>query len=113
MNLVIWAAGQQNKHQVEMNQKKQTEHYTFTLSDRVTRQKVTFKNRYGITLNGDLYIPKKHTNKPLPTLAVCGPFGAVKEQASGLLPIKWQNEVLLLWLLILLIQEKAAGNLAM
>lgn len=84
MNLVIWATGQQNKNQVEMNQTKQTEHYTFTLSDKVTRQKVTFKNRYGITLTGDLYIPKKHTNTPLPALAVCGPFGAVKEQASGL-----------------------------
>lgn len=34
------------------------EHYTFELSDKVTRQKVTFKNRYGITLTGDLYLPK-------------------------------------------------------
>jgi fermentation-respiration switch protein FrsA (DUF1100 family) len=63
---------------------KQNEGYTFELSDKVTRQKVTFKNRYGITLTGDLYIPKNQGNKPLPALAVSGPFGAVKEQSSGL-----------------------------
>lgn len=60
------------------------EQYTFALSDKVTRQKVTFKNRYGITLAGDLYAPKNHGNAPLPALAVSGPFGAVKEQSSGL-----------------------------
>lgn len=54
------------------------------MSDKVTRQKVTFKNRYGITLTGDLYIPKNHSNEPLPALAISGPFGAVKEQSSGL-----------------------------
>jgi fermentation-respiration switch protein FrsA (DUF1100 family) len=63
---------------------KQTEHYTFKLSDKVARQKVTFKNRYGITLTGDLYIPKNQGGEPLPALAVSGPFGAVKEQSSGL-----------------------------
>ncbi len=67
-----------------MKQAEQTEHYTFELSDKVTRQKVTFKNRYGITLTGDLYIPKNHSNEPLPALAISGPFGAVKEQSSGL-----------------------------
>ncbi len=61
-----------------------TDHYTFELSDKVTRQKVTFKNRYGITLTGDLYIPKNAENEPLPALAISGPFGAVKEQSSGL-----------------------------
>jgi hypothetical protein len=61
-----------------------TEHYTFKLSEKVTRQKVTFKNRYGITLSGDLYIPKNHDNGPLAALAISGPFGAVKEQSSGL-----------------------------
>jgi len=61
-----------------------TEHYTFKLSDKVTRQKVTFKNRYGITLTGDLYTPKNPGNEPLPALAISGPFGAVKEQSSGL-----------------------------
>src|SRR5678816_4656022 len=39
--------------------------YTFKLSDKVTRQKVTFKNRYGITLTGDLYLPKDSSNKTL------------------------------------------------
>ena len=61
-----------------------TDHYTFELSDKVTRKKVTFKNRYGITLTGDLYIPKNAENDPLPALAISGPFGAVKEQSSGL-----------------------------
>ncbi|MBL3547259.1 alpha/beta hydrolase [Chryseobacterium sp. KMC2] len=63
---------------------KTEEHYTFKLSDKVTRQKVTFKNRYGITLTGDLYTPKNPGNEPLPALAISGPFGAVKEQSSGL-----------------------------
>jgi fermentation-respiration switch protein FrsA (DUF1100 family) len=62
----------------------ETEHYTFQLSDKVSRQKVTFKNRYGITLIGDLYTPKNQGGEPLPALAVSGPFGAVKEQSSGL-----------------------------
>ena len=60
-----------------------TEHYTFQLSDKVTRQKVTFKNRYGIELAGDLYLPKNGGNN-LPAIAISGPFGAVKEQSSGL-----------------------------
>ncbi|MCC8146333.1 MAG: alpha/beta hydrolase [Bacteroidales bacterium] len=59
------------------------EEYTFQLSDQVTRQKVTFKNRYGITLTGDLYTPKNASGK-LAAIAVSGPFGAVKEQPSGL-----------------------------
>ncbi|HCC93858.1 MAG TPA: hypothetical protein DEQ26_05945, partial [Flavobacteriaceae bacterium] len=62
----------------------QTEYYTFQLSDKVTRQKVSFKNRFGITLSGDLYLPKNHDNYLLPALAISGPFGAVKEQSSGL-----------------------------
>lgn len=62
----------------------QTDHYTFQLSDKVTRQKVTFKNRYGITLTGDLYIPGNHGTGPLMALVISGPFGAVKEQSSGL-----------------------------
>ncbi|MGN7784805.1 alpha/beta hydrolase [Niabella sp. 22666] len=61
-----------------------TDHYTFPLSDQVTRQKVSFKNRYGITLSGDLYLPKNTTHIKLPALAISGPFGAVKEQSSGL-----------------------------
>ena len=56
---------------------------TFNLSAKVTHKKVTFHNRYGITLVGDLYEPKEQNGK-LSAISVCGPFGAVKEQASGL-----------------------------
>lgn len=55
----------------------------FPQSDRVNHSKVTFRNRYGITLAADLYTPKDAAGK-LPAIAVSGPFGAVKEQASGL-----------------------------
>lgn len=55
----------------------------FAKSDEVDVQKVKFKNRYGITLVGDLYIPKNAKGK-MPAIAISGPFGAVKEQASGL-----------------------------
>jgi fermentation-respiration switch protein FrsA (DUF1100 family) len=57
---------------------------TFQRSDKVDHQKVTFKNRYGITLAADLYIPKDRGSRRLAALAVGGPFGAVKEQSSGL-----------------------------
>ena len=56
---------------------------TFPKSDKVQHSKVTFHNRYGITLAADLYRPKDAAGK-LAAIAVCGPFGAVKEQASGL-----------------------------
>ncbi len=56
---------------------------TFTKSDKVDHSKVTFHNRYGITLAADMYTPKNAVGK-LPAIAVCGPFGAVKEQCSGL-----------------------------
>ncbi len=56
---------------------------TFPKSDKVNTQKITFHNRYGITLAADLYEPK-NVNGKLPAIAVCGPFGAVKEQASRL-----------------------------
>ena len=55
----------------------------FPQSDKVNHRKVTFKNRYGITLAADLYEPKNAEGK-LAAIAVSGPFGAVKEQASGL-----------------------------
>lgn len=55
----------------------------FPQSDKVNHSKVTFRNRYGITLAADLYIPK-NANGKLPAIAVSGPFGAVKEQSSGL-----------------------------
>lgn len=56
---------------------------TFPKSEKVNHRKVTFHNRYGITLAADLYEPKEYEGK-LSAIAVCGPFGAVKEQASGL-----------------------------
>ena len=56
---------------------------TFKKSDKVDHSKVTFINRYGITLAADMYVPKNADGK-LPAIAVCGPFGAVKEQCSGL-----------------------------
>lgn len=56
---------------------------TFPKSDKVNHSKVTFVNRYGITLAADMYVPK-NTGGKLPAIAVCGPFGAVKEQAAGL-----------------------------
>lgn len=57
---------------------------TFPKSDKVTHSKISFHNRYGITLVADLYIPKDSENRKLPAIAVSGPFGAVKEQSSGL-----------------------------
>ena len=56
---------------------------TFSKSDKVNHKKVTFINRYGITLAADMYTPKNAEGK-LPAIAVSGPFGAVKEQCSGL-----------------------------
>ena len=55
----------------------------FPQSDKVNHSKVTFHNRYGVTLAADLYVPKNTTGK-LAAIAVSGPFGAVKEQSSGL-----------------------------
>ena len=57
---------------------------TFPKSDKVIVKKVSFKNRYGISLVGDLYLPKNSQSAKLAAIAVSGPFGAVKEQASGL-----------------------------
>ena len=56
---------------------------TFPKSEKVNHRKVTFHNRYGITLAADLYEPKEYEGK-LSAIAISGPFGAVKEQASGL-----------------------------
>jgi len=56
---------------------------TFPKSEKINHRKVSFANRYGITLVADLYEPKSYEGK-LAAIAVCGPFGAVKEQASGL-----------------------------
>ena len=56
---------------------------TFPKSEQVNHREVTFRNRYGITLAADLYEPKNAAGR-LAAIAVCGPFGAVKEQAAGL-----------------------------
>lgn len=83
--VVLTQAYSENKVTNNKTEMKQTEeHYTFELSDKVTREKVTFTNRYGITLTGDLYLPKDRSTEPLPALAISGPYGAVKEQSSGL-----------------------------
>ena len=55
----------------------------FPKSEKVESKKVTFKNHFGITLVADMYVPKEYDGK-LPAIAVSGPFGAVKEQSSGL-----------------------------
>ncbi|WP_297094714.1 alpha/beta hydrolase [uncultured Draconibacterium sp.] len=82
---IVGQARSENKQTNNKTEMKQTEeNYTFELSDKVTREKVTFKNRYGITLTGDLYLPKDRSSEPLPALAINGPYGAVKEQSSGL-----------------------------
>ena len=57
---------------------------TFAQNDKVEHRKVSFKNRYGITLVADLYLPKNRGNAKLAAIALGGPFGAVKEQSSGL-----------------------------
>ncbi|MRT11007.1 alpha/beta fold hydrolase [Enterobacteriaceae bacterium RIT711] len=57
---------------------------TFAESNKVDHRKVTFQNRYGITLVGDLYLPKERGDRKLAAIAISGPFGAVKEQSSGL-----------------------------
>ena len=73
---------QNDKNMEELNLTQEWDK-TFPQSDEVRHSKVTFHNRYGITLAADLYMPRNATGK-LPAIAVSGPFGAVKEQASGL-----------------------------
>jgi uncharacterized protein len=80
----IFAQTSKGENTRKMKQTEQADHYTFQLSDQVTRQKVTFKNRYGITVAADLYLPKNRGNERSAALVVSGPFGAVKEQSSGL-----------------------------
>lgn len=83
--LLIGQAYSQTKQKKEtMNNTEKADHYTFRLSDKVTRQAVTFKNRYGITVSGDLYTPKNIGSQKLAAIILSGPFGAVKEQSSGL-----------------------------
>lgn len=68
-----------------MEQLKMTQDWdkVFPRSDKVSHGKITFHNRYGIPLAADMYVPKNAAGR-LPAIAVCGPFGAVKEQSSGL-----------------------------
>ena len=75
--------GVQNMTQAKDLKLEQKWDKVFAKSDEVNHKKVTFHNRYGITLAADMYIPKKYSGK-LPAIAVSGPFGAVKEQSSGL-----------------------------
>ena len=85
---------------------------TFPVSDKVTVESVRFKNRFGITLAADLYKPKQAEGK-LPAIAVSGPFGAIKEQSSGLYAQTMAERGFLLLLSILPIRVKAVVNLAM
>ena len=83
--LLSGAACQKTNNEQDMKELNLTAEWdkTFPKSDRVNHSKVTFANRYGITLAADMYVPKNASGK-LPAIAVCGPFGAVKEQAAGL-----------------------------
>ena len=84
---LIFCAGNQIKVKAEIMDKEtksvQEWDKTFPKSEKVNHEKVTFKTQYGLTLAADLYIPKNAEGK-LPAIAVSGPFGAVKEQCSGL-----------------------------
>ena len=82
LSLFLYEKFKNNKNDEQLNITNEWDK-TFNLSEKVTHKKVTFHNRYGITLVGDLYEPKNQTGK-LSAIAVCGPFGAVKEQSSGL-----------------------------
>lgn len=92
--LLIWTAtigtadamvGNKQKNERDMEKLELTTVWdkTFPKSEKVDHSKVTFVNRYGITLAADMYMPKNASGK-LPAIAVCGPFGAIKEQAAGL-----------------------------
>ena len=80
--IAIVASCCNNKNANEMNLTQEWDK-VFPLSDKVEHSKITFHNRYGITLAADLYVPKGATGK-MPAIACAGPFGAVKEQVSGL-----------------------------
>ncbi len=85
MLLGQYCTGQTNNQKSnKMNPTVSVEQYTFQLSNKVIRKKVSFKNRYGITISADLYLPKDSSSNNLAAIAISGPFGAVKEQSSGL-----------------------------
>ena len=83
--LVLLASCSYHRYQNKGDQMKLTQEWdkTFPQSNKVNHQKVTFKNRYGITIAADLYTPKGQDGKQS-ALAISGPYGAVKEQSSGL-----------------------------
>ncbi|SFT46910.1 hypothetical protein SAMN05216474_0730 [Lishizhenia tianjinensis] len=76
------AIKEEQENKTTENMTTTVEHYTFELNENVNRAKVKFTNRYGIELTGDLYTPKNRSEK-MPAIALSGPYGAVKEQASG------------------------------
>ncbi len=83
MSLLLTGCNQNQEQMKEKLQLTQQWDKTFPKSDKVDHKKVTFRNRYGIELAADMYTPKGATGR-LPAIAVSGPFGAVKEQCSGL-----------------------------
>lgn len=87
LSVIVTTAVAQTSKTTEENMEKleltQEWDKTFPQSDKVSHSKVTFRNRYGITLAADMYVPKNADGK-LAAIAVSGPFGAVKEQSSGL-----------------------------
>ncbi|MBP5337593.1 MAG: alpha/beta hydrolase, partial [Bacteroidales bacterium] len=80
--IALLASCGNNKYTKDMNLTQEWDK-TFPKSDLVEHSKVTFHNHYGITLVADMYVPKGSEGK-LPAIAVSGPFGAVKEQTSGI-----------------------------
>ena len=89
---MLAACTNSNKQTTENDMKQELEltqewDKVFPLSEKVNHRKVTFKTQYGLTLAADLYMPK-NTEGKLPAIAVSGPFGAVKEQSSGLYAMK-------------------------
>jgi len=85
MLLIIGRSFGQIKKQENMSDTTHTEYYTFQLSDKVTRQSVTYKNRYGITISADLYLSKNFDPaKKQAALLIGTPYGGVKEQGAGI-----------------------------
>lgn len=85
--MLIGCQNKSNKHTTDMNKLSITTEWdkVFPLSDKVTHKKVTFETQYGFTLVGDLYTPiALRESEKCPAIAVSGPFGATKEQSSGL-----------------------------
>lgn len=83
MGMAALCLGACQNQEIEKKEEVQEWDKVFPQSDKVTHSKVTFHNRFGISLSADLYAPKQ-VNGKLPAIAVGGPFGAVKEQSSGL-----------------------------